>query len=333
LSHTLARTSVAFDDPNLVSHAGLVPVMAPAERAGLRDLAFEHVRPGGECGADPGLKVACLMAGMAAGADSLDDMGLLRHGAAGTLFGGIRAPSTLGSFLRSFTWGNVRQAEKADRESLARLAARAPMLPGADVLAFVDIDSTQKRVYGHKKQGARFGYTKIQGKSLLVRGGERAGGHGFHPAGRAVMEQVFADLSDGPLAHLPSGRFNANAAWLVTAAMAFNLLRAAEALASRALGKARGATVRAAIVAARTPRPRPPHPPPARRLAPRNRVAQPLGSRLRAARSVGLTSPNLVRTSTPPRQPAPSPGPEQDKPQNRQRQGKHAFKALTGENG
>jgi hypothetical protein len=97
-------------------------------------------------------------------------VGLLRHGATGTLFAGIRAPSTLGSFLRSFTRGNVRQAEKTSREFLVRLSRRAPLLPGADVLAFVDIDSTQKRVYGHAKQGARFGHTKIQGKSLLVRG-------------------------------------------------------------------------------------------------------------------------------------------------------------------
>ena len=97
-------------------------------------------------------------------------MDLLRHGATGALFGGIRAPSTLGSFLRSFTWGNVLQLEKVSRLLLAELARRTPVLPGKDVLAFVDIDSTQKRVYGHKKQGAAFGHTKIQGKSLLVRG-------------------------------------------------------------------------------------------------------------------------------------------------------------------
>ena len=151
LSHTLARTSAAFDDPHLVSYAGLVPVMALADRAGLHDLAAGHVRPGGGCGANPGLKVGCLVAGMAAGADSIDDMGVLRHGAMAALFAGIRAPSTLGSFLRSFTWGNVRQADRAGREFLARLARRAPLLPGADVLAFVDIDSAQKRVYGHKK--------------------------------------------------------------------------------------------------------------------------------------------------------------------------------------
>jgi len=87
-----------------VSHAGLVPVMALAARAGLHDLAAEHVRPAGDCGANADLKTGCLVAGMAAGADSIDDMGLLRCGAAGTLFAGVRAPSTLGSFLRSFTW-------------------------------------------------------------------------------------------------------------------------------------------------------------------------------------------------------------------------------------
>ena len=97
-------------------------------------------------------------------------MGVLRHGAMGTLFGGVRAPSTLGSHLRSYTWGNVAQAEKAGREFLAELARQSPLLPGAGVLAFMDIDSMQKRVYGHNKQGARFGHTKIQGKSLLVRG-------------------------------------------------------------------------------------------------------------------------------------------------------------------
>jgi hypothetical protein len=77
------------------------------------------------------------------------------------VFRGVRAPSTLGSFLRSFTWGNVRQLEAAAGELLAELARRVPLLPGADVLAFVDIDSMQRRVYGHKKQGAAFGHTKI----------------------------------------------------------------------------------------------------------------------------------------------------------------------------
>src|SRR5487761_484122 len=170
LLHSLAKTHASFDDPDLVSHAGLVPVMALAQRAGLGDLVAAHVRPGGDCGVNAHLKVSCLVAGMTAGADSIDDMDLLRHGAMSTLFGGARAPSTLGSHLRSYTWGNVSQLEKAAREFLAELIREAPLLPGAETLAFIDIDSMQKRVYGHGKQGARFGHTKIQGKSLLVRG-------------------------------------------------------------------------------------------------------------------------------------------------------------------
>jgi Transposase DDE domain group 1 len=170
LLHGLAKTHASFDDPNLVSHAGLVPVMALAERAGLGGLVAEHVRPGGACEVNAQVKVACLVAGMAAGADSIDDMDLLWHGAMPALFSGIRAPSTLGSHLRSYTWGNVAQLEKAGREFLSRLARQAPLLPGADTLAFIDVDAMQKRVYGHKKQSAKFGHTKIGGKSLLVRG-------------------------------------------------------------------------------------------------------------------------------------------------------------------
>jgi Transposase DDE domain group 1 len=170
LLHDLAKTHATFDDPNVVSRAGLVPVMALAQRAGLDDLVAEHVRIARSCGVNAPVKVGCLAAGMIAGADSIDDMDLLRHGAMPALFGGVRAPSTLGSFLRAFTWGNVLQVEKVSRLLLADLARRAPLLPGQDTVAFVDIDSMQKRVYGHAKQGAAFGHTKIQGKSLLVRG-------------------------------------------------------------------------------------------------------------------------------------------------------------------
>ena len=430
LLHSLSRTHASFDDPNLVSHAGLVPVMALAQRAGLGDLVAEHVRPSGECGVNADLKVGCLVAGMAAGADSIDDMDLLRHGAMSTLSGGVRAPSTLGSHLRCYNFGNVAQLEKAGRGLLAELARRAPLLPGAGTLAFIDIDSMQKRVYGHDKQGARFGHTKIQGKSLLVRGlnalaaaistpiaapviaatrlrgGNAASARGaaslaaraiatarecgctgtiivrldsayynaavtgairragarfsvtvpmnasirgaiaaigedawtpirypraiwddqlgawisdaevaeakytafaskkgqavtarlivrrvrdlskqaaagqdelfpawrYHAVftgspfelvqaegqhrGHAIVEQVFADVTSGPLAHMPSGVFAANAAWLSIAAMAHNLLRAAGALASLPLAKARAATIRRDLiaVAARTAR-------------------------------------------------------------------------------
>jgi hypothetical protein len=170
LLHDLAKTHASFDDPNLVSQAGLIPVMALAQRCGLADLAGRHVRIGRPAGVNADLKVSCLVAGMAAGADSIDDLDVLRHGAMPAVFGGMRAPSTLGSFLRSFTWGHARQLEKVHRQFLAELARRTPLLPGKDVLAFVDIDSCQKRVFGYHKQGAAFGFTKIGGKSLLVRG-------------------------------------------------------------------------------------------------------------------------------------------------------------------
>jgi hypothetical protein len=421
LSHDPLKISASFDDPNLVSRAGLVPVMSLAERAGLGGLVRRHVRITAKTGVYPDLKVACLVAGMAAGADSIDDMDLLRHGAMTDLFGGVRAPSTLGSFLRSFTWGNVRQLEAAGRELLAELARRTPLLPGADQLAFVDVDSMRRRVYDHKKQGAAFGHTKISGKTVLVRGlnalaatistpqaapviaatrlrggsattargaasftaaalgtaraagcagtivaradsglytakftgaCRRAGAYfsvtarmgpavktaiaaipehawtpirypraiwddqlrawvsdaevaeiaytafaskkgqaitarlivrrvrdlnskaagmdelfpvwRYHPVftdspfgllqaeaqhrDHAVVEQVFADWTDGPMAHLPSGSFAANAAWLTLAAMSGNLVRAAGCLASPAHARARGATIRRDLI-------------------------------------------------------------------------------------
>jgi hypothetical protein len=99
-----ARARACFDDPNLVSRAGLVPVMSLAGRAGLACLVREHVKITAKAGVFPEVKIGCLVAGMAAGADSIDDMDLLRHGAMPDLFGGVRAPSTLGSFLRSFSW-------------------------------------------------------------------------------------------------------------------------------------------------------------------------------------------------------------------------------------
>ena len=80
----------------------------------------------------------------------------------GVLFGGVRAPSTLGLHLRSYAWGNVMQIGQAGREFLARLARQAPLLAGADVLAFIDIDSTQQGVYGTRSKARKFGHTKIQ---------------------------------------------------------------------------------------------------------------------------------------------------------------------------
>src|SRR5215210_2209329 len=104
LSHIRPVVSASFDDPNLVSAAGLVPLMALAREAGLRELADERMSVPTDKGAHAGLKVSSLVAGMAAGADSIDDMALLRHGGMGKVFTGAYAPSTLGSFLRAFTF-------------------------------------------------------------------------------------------------------------------------------------------------------------------------------------------------------------------------------------
>lgn len=160
--------------------------MALAQRAGLGELVDKHVGPGRPCGVNAHVKVPCLVAGMIAGADSIDDLDLLQHGAMGTLFGGVRAPSTLGSFLRSFTWGKVLQLEKVSRLMLAELTRRAPLLPGKETLAFVDIDSMQKRVYGRKKQGAA---TRTSVSPIPAGAGCRhprvADGAGFRQSGHA----------------------------------------------------------------------------------------------------------------------------------------------------
>ncbi len=113
LRHTLQAISVRFDDPNLVSASGLVPPMRLAQAAGLQDLGDEHLSVPTDKGANAGLKVTSLVAGMVAGADSIDDMSLLRHGGMKKLFTRIYAPSTLGSFLRKLTFGHVRQLERS----------------------------------------------------------------------------------------------------------------------------------------------------------------------------------------------------------------------------
>jgi len=417
LSHARRAISARFDDPNLVSCAGLVPVMALAQRCGLAALLAERVRITAKGGANAVAKVLAVVAGMVAGADSIDDMDLLRHGGMGRLFTEVRAPSTLGTFLRCFTFGHVRQLDAVAAALLTRLAAATPVLPDADQLVFVDLDDTVRQTYGYAKQGAGRGYTGIKGLNALLavvstplsapviaaarlrkgstnsaRGAaklladalataRRAGAAGLvivradsayygyeivaacrragarfsvtarltptvitaisgideqawvpirypnaiydedeqrwvsdaevaevpftaftgrrrsehvtarlivrrvrrlnpkHvPAGQteafavyryhavftdspepmlaaeathrdhAIVEQVIAELKNGPLAHLPSGRFTANAAWLVCAAIAHNLTRAAGALAGSRHARARTATLRVQLI-------------------------------------------------------------------------------------
>jgi hypothetical protein len=401
-----------FDDPNLVSCAGLAPVLQLAERAGLQRLVGEHVRVDKPGGGNAELKVPALVAGMVAGADSIDDMDVLRHGGMGRLFEGVRAPSTLGTFLRTFTFGHVRQLDAVASRLLINLCQQAPLLPGADQLAYVDVDDTLKQTYGYAKQGAGRGYTGVKGLNALLaivstpscapviagarlrkgstnsaRGAARfvtdalitarkAGATGvlvlradsayyghaviaaalrhkacfsitarqdkavrkaiatiddgawtpikytdaifdedqqcwvsdaevaeidytafagkkatrvsarlivrrvkdmnpnnqselftayrYHAVftnsplpmleaekahrAHAIVEQVIADLKNGPLAHLPSGHFAANSAWLVCAAMAFNLTRAAGSVASTFHAKATTGTIRAQLI-------------------------------------------------------------------------------------
>ncbi len=111
LSHSRTATAAVFDDPDLVACAGLVPVLALADAAGLATLAGEHLSVPTDKGASAGLKVASLVAGMVAGADSIDDMALVRHGRMGRVSARAYAPSTLGSFLRAFSFGHVRQLD------------------------------------------------------------------------------------------------------------------------------------------------------------------------------------------------------------------------------
>ncbi|HEY7007764.1 MAG TPA: IS1380 family transposase [Jatrophihabitantaceae bacterium] len=418
LCHTFSRSSARFDEPTLVSSAGLVPLVALAERAGLRQLADGQLTVPGDRGAHAGAKVSALVAGMLVGADSIEDMNVLRHGGMGRLFTDLYAPSTLGSFLRSFAFGHVRQLDAVAARLVTNLAGHTPLLRDADQIAYLDIDDTIRATYGYAKQGAGYGYSGVKGLNALLgtlstpasapvivasrlrkgsansaRGAARlvadalktsracgatgllivradsayygsdvitairrakacfsitarqdvavrraiAGidedawttirypravfdeqlgcwvsdaqiaetpftaftskpkakqvtarlivrrvrdanpdhlvpnGQGeLFPAWRhhavftespltllqaeadhrrhAIIEQVIADLKAGPLAHLPSGRFNANGAWLVLAAMAFNLTRAAGALASLFHAKATTATIRAQLI-------------------------------------------------------------------------------------
>src|SRR3954468_21702581 len=168
LSHTRPVVSAVFDEPNLVSSAGLVPVMALARKARLRELVDARLTVPTDKGANPGLKLSSLVAGMVAGADSIADMDLLRHGGMAWLFTGIRAPSTLGTLLRSFTFGHVRQLDSIAAAFLAALAAAAPLLPGADQVAFLDLDDTMRETHGYAKQGAGYGYTKVKGLNALL---------------------------------------------------------------------------------------------------------------------------------------------------------------------
>ena len=420
VSHRFKADSAVFDDDHLVSCAGLVPVMELAAQTGLITLLDSKIHiaepriPSGS--ANPAPKLATVIAGMCAGADSIDDLDVVRSGGMKTLFDGVYAPSTIGTLLREFTFGHARQLDSVLGEHLGALCERVDLLTGATEQVFIDIDSLLRPVYGHAKQGASYGHTKIAGKQVLrkglsplvttistatcapliagmrLRAGRPGSGKGagrmiaaaigvaraagadgpilvrgdsaygsravigacvrhkaqfslvmtrnkavqraitaipetawtpvaypgavrdpdtgasisdaevaetsytaftgrpeeitarlivrrvkdanhldtlfpvwrHHPfltntelptaqadithRQHAISETVFADLSDGPLAHMPSGRFGANSAWILCAAIAHNLLRAAGILAGGAHAVARGSTLRRRII-------------------------------------------------------------------------------------
>lgn len=418
-SHGWSVDAARFDEQSLVSCAGLVPVWSLAEQTGfiglLERVRFQtsKVRSGA---VNPAGKLACVIAGMTAGADCIDELDVIRAGGMTSLFDGVYAPATLGILLREFSFGHTKQLAAAARRHLVALAGRTPVLAGADQRVFIDIDSLLRPVYGYAKQGASFGHSKVSGKQVLRKGlsplattistpiaapvvagirlragkagsgkgaasmvteaintARAAGGTGdvlvrgdsaygnsavvkaclaggarfsvvltrnravaaaiatieesawapvrypgaftdpdsgelisdaevaevqftafasttnpvtarlivrrvrdrnhpdalfpvwrYHPfftnnteptaqadlthRGHAIIETVFSDLIDGPLAHLPSGRFAANSAWAICAAMAHNLLRAAATLTGRAHALAQGATLRRQLI-------------------------------------------------------------------------------------
>src|SRR6478609_2020276 len=168
LSHIRPVAAAKFDDPNLVSCAGLVPTVALAQQCDLGALADERLTVPTDKGANAGRKITSLVAGMVAGADRIDDMALLRHGAMGTIFDHPYAPSTLGSFLREFTFGHVRQLDAVGSRFLCGLADRTPIVAGIDGTVFVDIDDTIIEVHGHGKQGSSYGYSGVRGLNALI---------------------------------------------------------------------------------------------------------------------------------------------------------------------
>jgi hypothetical protein len=148
--------------------------MRLAERASLRRLADRWLSVPTDKGANAGKKVSSLVGGMVAGADSIDDMALLRHGGMKKIFTSCYAPSTLGSFLRSFAFGHVRQLDAVASRFVVNLAEKVPLVPSpADtdrglVFVDVDVDDTIIEVHGYQKQGAGFGYSGVRGINALL---------------------------------------------------------------------------------------------------------------------------------------------------------------------
>src|SRR4051812_36590859 len=176
--------------------------MALAERAGLSDLIRRRVGFTSSrlqsAGANPAGKLTSIVAGMAAGADSIDDLDAIRSGGMPRLFGGVYAAATLGQFLREFTHGHTLQLASVLRAHLVGLVQHSELLPGIGEQAYVDIDSLLRPVFGHAKQGASYGHTKIAGKQVLRKG--------LSPLATTISTEVAAPVIAGM--RLRAGRAN-----------------------------------------------------------------------------------------------------------------------------
>ena len=164
----LDGVAVAFDDERAVADAGIVLAATLAGRLGIEALADARVDLGDRDGAgNEGAKVMTLVSAMTLGADCIDDCDLLRSGRTADVLGHrVMAPSTLGTFLRAFTFGHVRQLDRLLGEAIQR-AWMAGAGPGEDRLV-VDVDSFVGETFGPKKQGAAFGYTRVRGYHPLL---------------------------------------------------------------------------------------------------------------------------------------------------------------------
>jgi Transposase DDE domain group 1 len=167
-SHALDQLDVAFDDTHAVANAGLLLAATLAERLGIQQAADQVIDLGERPGAaHPGRKLLTLVHSMLVGGDCIDDADLLRCGQTAMVLGHrVMAPSTLGTFLRAFTFGHVRQLDRLTEQLLTRAWA-AGAGPG-DRPMTVDLDSTVCEVHGHHKQGAAYGYTHTLGYHPLL---------------------------------------------------------------------------------------------------------------------------------------------------------------------
>jgi hypothetical protein len=189
-SRNLDALEVIFDDKNAVANGGLVLPMTLADRLGLKELVDQNLHLGDTPGhANVGQKARALVASALAGGDSIDDADVLRSGRADALLGTwVPAPSTLGTFLRSFSWADARSLDKVAAELLKRAWA-AGAGPGDGPLT-IDVDSTICRAYGLKKEGLTFGYTKVRG---------------LHPLLATALGQVLGVRQRGGNAHTARG--------------------------------------------------------------------------------------------------------------------------------